>query len=186
MKSLVQRIRFSKWQELELNPSLVLFSLCTANGCGSSLDGWKNYSVQEELLGVWHKYLKSGASWEGTGMTQRGPKALWNYGQAGHGPWMPQLSVPSILNVLDSFICLLIKQTCIKSHQWPGTRLKLGLWRGNRGIWPPGRCDRGSQRGKLKNWKDSVSQKRQEVSEGGAGSKQSGAGARYLPPNLNY
>ena len=52
MKSLVQRIRFSKWQELELNPSLVLFSLCTANGCGSSLDGWKNYSVQEELLGV--------------------------------------------------------------------------------------------------------------------------------------
>lgn len=48
MKSLVESIRC----ELELNPSLVLFSLCTADGCGSSLDGWKNYSVQEELLGV--------------------------------------------------------------------------------------------------------------------------------------
>lgn len=116
---------------------------------------------------------------------QRGPEALWSYGQAGHGPWMPQLSVPSILNVLDSFICSHIKQTFIKSHQWPGSRLKLGLWSGNRGIWPPGRCDRGSQRGKLKNWKDSVSQKRQEVlGVGGDGSKQRGAGARYLPPNL--
>lgn len=98
-----------------MNPSPVLFSLCSADGCGSSLDGWKNYPVQEELLGVCTSikvWSKLGGDWDDMETTQSSLE-LWS---SWTRPLTPQLSVPSILNVLDSFICLLTKQTFIKSH----------------------------------------------------------------------
>lgn len=103
---------------------------------------------------------ESGAGWGGLGMTERtrGSLELWS-------SWTRSLNasvVCSIYSECSEFIYLFTyKQTFIKSHQWPGTRLKLGLWSGNRGIWPPGGVWQGLSERSWRTGRIQVSQKRQ-------------------------